>query len=418
MDVEDAAAAGDELEHLDDPLPLLEDARRQTGGVGERASGDAVLDADAMRRGGHEPILPRPTESAAKITRDATPAPPVPAVKRKLIVLAVAAAVVGAVFAFVLPKIADYGDVWGTLRGLTWAQLGVLALAVVANVVTFAPPFVATLPGLGFMRALTLTQASTASTYLAPGGAAVGVALAFAMLRGWGFEKGAVALSVALTGIWNQLFLLGAPAVGLALLTTVGGHNALLQTVSLIGLIAFVGAAGIFATALSADRPARWAGARAAELVNWVLARFHRGPVGWGGESLVRFRGSAIRLLRRRWLGLTLATLAGQLTVFALLFVCLRTLEVTGGEVAVVEAFAAWTLVRLLGSLPMTPGGLGVVELGLTGALIGFGGNNAGVVAAVLLYRVLTILPTLALGLVAGATWRRQRRDAPLSEPA
>ncbi|MBM3678922.1 MAG: flippase-like domain-containing protein [Actinobacteria bacterium] len=371
-----------------------------------------------MRRGGHEPILPRPTESAAKITRDATPAPPVPAVKRKLIVLAVAAAVVGAVFAFVLPKIADYGDVWGTLRGLTWAQLGVLALAVVANVVTFAPPFVATLPGLGFMRALTLTQASTASTYLAPGGAAVGVALAFAMLRGWGFEKGAVALSVALTGIWNQLFLLGAPAVGLALLTTVGGHNALLQTVSLIGLIAFVGAAGIFATALSADRPARWAGARAAELVNWVLARFHRGPVGWGGESLVRFRGSAIRLLRRRWLALTLATLAGQLTVFALLFVCLRTLEVTGGEVAVVEAFAAWTLVRLLGSLPMTPGGLGVVELGLTGALIGFGGNNAGVVAAVLLYRVLTILPTLALGLVAGATWRRQRRDAPLSEPA
>ena len=64
--------------------------------------------------------------------------------------------------------------------------------------------------------------------------------------------------------------------------------------------------------------------------------------------------------------------------------------------------FAAWTLVRLLGSLPFTPGGIGVVELGLTGALVGFGGNNAGVVAAVLLYRFLTMIPTLAACCVAG----------------
>jgi uncharacterized membrane protein YbhN (UPF0104 family) len=41
--------------------------------------------------------------------------------------------------------------------------------------------------------------------------------------------------------------------------------------------------------------------------------------------------------------------------------------------------------------------------------LVGFGGNDAGVVAAVLLYRFLTIVPTLALGAAAAATWRRQR---------
>ena len=71
------------------------------------------------------------------------------------------------------------------------------------------------------------------------------------------------------------------------------------------------------------------------------------------------------------------------------------------------RASAAWSLVRLLGSLPITPGGLGVVEVGLTGALVGFGGDNAEVVAAVLLYRFLTIVPTVVLGLLAGATWRR-----------
>jgi uncharacterized protein (TIRG00374 family) len=107
---------------------------------------------------------------------------------------------------------------------------------------------------------------------------------------------------------------------------------------------------------------------------------------------------------------LTLATVAGQLTVFVVLVVCLRTLGVHSDQVTLAEAFAAWTFVRLLGSIPITPGGLGIVELGLTGALVGFGGPNDAVVAAVLLYRVLTIVPTLVLGLAAAVVWQRLRR--------
>jgi uncharacterized protein (TIRG00374 family) len=94
------------------------------------------------------------------------------------------------------------------------------------------------------------------------------------------------------------------------------------------------------------------------------------------------------------------------LTVFVLLVACLRAVGVSAGEVSVVEAFAAWVLVRILGVLPLTPAGLGVVELGLTGALVGFGASNADAVAATLLYRALAVLPTLALGLLAAATWR------------
>jgi len=65
--------------------------------------------------------------------------------------------------------------------------------------------------------------------------------------------------------------------------------------------------------------------------------------------------------------------------------------------------------VRRLGSVPITPGGIGIVELGLTGMLVGFGGANDQVVAAVLLYRVLTVVPTLVLGVIATAVWRRLR---------
>ena len=85
--------------------------------------------------------------------------------------------------------------------------------------------------------------------------------------------------------------------------------------------------------------------------------------------------------------------LAGQLTVFLVLLVSLRVLGVSGSEVSAVEAFAAWSLARLLGSIPITPGGLGIVELGLTTALVGFDGDQVEVVAAVLVYRAMTIVP-------------------------
>ena len=61
---------------------------------------------------------------------------------------------------------------------------------------------------------------------------------------------------------------------------------------------------------------------------------------------------------------LTLATLAGQLTVFLVMLVSLRVCGVTASEVTLIEAFAAWSLARLLGSLPITPGGIGIVEVG------------------------------------------------------
>ena len=54
----------------------------------------------------------------------------------------------------------------------------------------------------------------------------------------------------------------------------------------------------------------------------------------------------------------------------------------------------------------MDTGGIGIVELGLTTALVAFGGANAGVVAAVLIYRFLTVVPTLVLGGFAALTWR------------
>ena len=323
-------------------------------------------------------------------------------------------AVIVGTYVFVLPQFANYGEVWAQVKTLSWEWILILIGSVVLNMITFAPPWMAALPGLGFWSAETVTQASTASTYLAPGGPAVGIGISAAMLFAWGFRADEVALAVTLTGIWNQLAILGFPTVALALLTLTHGDRTALQSIATIGLVVFVVVAGGFALALSSAGMARRVGGLAARLVNWTLRIVRRGPVGWDGESLARFRSRAIGLLRRRWHVLTLATIAGQLTVFLVLLASLRALGVGAAEVSVIEAFAGWSLARVLGSIPITPGGLGLVELGLTTVLVGFGGNRAGVVAAVLVYRFLTIVPTLVLGATAAATWRRHRRHAEL----
>ena len=327
--------------------------------------------------------------------------------RRTILSGGVALAVVIGVFALVLPRIADYRDVWGVVKTLSWPQILALAGAVLLNLATYAPPWMVALPGLRLRQAFVITQASTASTYIAPGGAAPGVAVSFAMLRGWHFDSGAVALAVTVVGVWNQLAILGFPIIALGLLTGVGESNPLLETVALIGVAVFVAAVGGLAAGLSSDRLALKVGHLAARIVNRLLRLIHRGPVAWNGQSLVRFRHRTIGLLKRRWHLLTLATLAGQLTVFGVLLVSLRVLDVPASEVSLIEAFAAWSVMRIIGSLPITPGGLGVVELGLTSLLVGFGGGQAQVVAAVLVYRVLTIVPTLVLGLLAAATWKR-----------
>jgi uncharacterized protein (TIRG00374 family) len=329
--------------------------------------------------------------------------------RNRIIGLGVSAVVIGGVFLFVLPRIADYTDVWNLLRGMSWEWIAGLAFAVTINVVTSAPPWMAALPGLGFLNALRVTQASTALSMVAPGGAAVGMATSYTMLTAWGLKDRAIGLAVLVTGVWNQLVIFGFPIIAVAALAADGARNRTLDWVALIGLILFAVIVTGFVVGLQSARLARKLGDKGSAAVSWLKHLVNKGPVRWTGETFVRFREEAIDLLRRRWHLLTLGVLANHLTVFVLMAFCLRAVGITHAEVDIVEAFAAWSLARVLGSIPITPGGLGIVELGLTGMLVGFGASSTQAVAATLLYRVLGAVPTITLGLLAATTWKLHR---------
>jgi len=228
-------------------------------------------------------------------------------------------------------------------------------------------------------------------------------------LRSWGFRSVEVTRAVTLTGVWSQLTNLVYPVVALFLLKVNGGETALLGTAAFVGVAVLGVVIGFLVLVLYSDNLAREVGDAIARFVSWALGLVRRGPVRWDGSSFARFRNDAVDLLARRWHVLTLSAFAGSLTVFLLLVLSLRAVGVTSSQVTIVEAFAAWALVRIIGTIPITPGGVGVIELGLTTALVAFGGANAGVVAAVLIYRFLTVVPTLALGGLAALTWRSHR---------
>jgi uncharacterized protein (TIRG00374 family) len=117
-------------------------------------------------------------------------------------------------------------------------------------------------------------------------------------------------------------------------------------------------------------------------------------------------------LLRRRWLSLTAATLANQLTAYLIFELSLRAVGISYASLPSSEALLAWAIGRVISSLPLTPGGIGVVELGMIGTLVGFGAPQAHVVAAVLLYRGLVIVPTLVVGAAALIGFRLRRPPA------
>jgi len=321
--------------------------------------------------------------------------------RRAVLRFAAGIALAVAVFVEILPRIASYGSVAHRLGTVSAPWIAALAVGSLLDIVTTALPWMAVLPELSFPGALAFTQASTALTTLLPGGAPLGMALSFGFLRRLRVEGASAAFAVAVTGIWSQVMILVYPLVGAILVFATGNlstSTAVIAAVSAAGGGVIV---GLTVAALRSEGAAHWLGDLAARVGHWVAGLFHRNGPSWSGEALVRLRAEWLVVLRRRWPALTAATLANQLTAYLVFEVSLRAVGISVASLPPSEAFLAWAIGRVLSSLPLTPGGIGVVELGMIGTLVGFGASHSHVVAAVLLYRGVIVIPTLVIGLVA-----------------
>jgi uncharacterized membrane protein YbhN (UPF0104 family) len=112
-------------------------------------------------------------------------------------------------------------------------------------------------------------------------------------------------------------------------------------------------------------------------------------------------------LVEHRWFRLSWTTVLSQVALFFVLLLSLRALGVSEQEVSTAEAFAVYAFSRLLSAVPVTPGGVGLIDLGYIGGLTAFGGEEkAAIVAAVLLFRALTYGIQIPIGGFTYIIWR------------
>jgi uncharacterized membrane protein YbhN (UPF0104 family) len=259
---------------------------------------------------------------------------------------------------------------------------------------------------------ITSQLASNAFGRVVPGGVAASGALQYAMLVRGGVPAGAAASgmtasSLLLFGTLLALPLLALPAVlgGVA----VDPH---LTRAALAGAVLFVLMFALGAACVVWDRPLVMAGSAAQAIRNRV--RQSHPPLTGLPERLLRERDIVVRVLGGEWWeALVLASgrwLLDYLTLVAAVYA-------VGARPHVSLVLLAFCAVQVLGTLPITPGGLGLVEAGLTGtlALAGVGGGAA--VVATLAYRLVSFWLPIPAGAVAAIVHRRRYGMAEVEPP-
>jgi putative heme transporter len=215
-------------------------------------------------------------------------------------------------------------------------------------------------------------------------------------------------LYTLVSGIWNVFARLGLPVLALVILTTASRPGAGLVAAAAVGLALLAALAAGLGLLMRSESFAACAG-RALQLALVTAGRVARRPTSFDiPGSLLSFRDRAGALIAARGWRITVTTAASNLTLWLVLLACLRGIGLSQAEVPWQTSLAAFSFVRLLTVLPITPGGLGITELGLIATLAASAGHRDGaqVTAAVLLYRAVTYLPPIPLGVIACLTWR------------
>jgi len=344
---------------------------------------------------------------------------------KRIVQTLVSLAIVVGIFVFAFPQFADYGDVWAEITAMTFIEIVTLFGVAIWNLVTYWFVLTAVMPGLTYPQAAVSNQASTAVANTMPGGGAIAVGVTYAMYRSWGFGKSEFALAAVVSGVWNNFAKLGMPVLALALLALEGEITATRAIAAAAGIGVLIGFIAAWSLFLYKESLARRIGAFVGRVVSRLRALARKPPVTDWDEAGAKFRAQALGLLRTRWLRLTVSTVVSHISLYIVLLVTLRHVGVGNGVLSWIQVLAVFAFIRLISALPITPGGVGVVELGLTVGLqvaADFAGVSeslfeAKIAAAVLVFRAITFLLPVPLGAISYLIWRSNRSWRKLPPP-
>jgi uncharacterized protein (TIRG00374 family) len=249
---------------------------------------------------------------------------------------------------------------------------------------------------------ITSQLASNAFGRVVPGGVAAAGAMQYAMLTRAGVPAGRAAAgmtasSVLVFGILLALPLLALPAVLFGAPVDPG-----LGKAALIGGVLFVLLFAAGAAAILWDRPLVLLGRAAQTARNRIRRR--KPPLTGLPDRLLRERNSVTMVLGERWWQALLLATGRWLLDYLTLLAAVVAIHGDPRPSTVLLAFCA---AQFLGTLPLTPGGLGFVEAGLSGTLALAGVPAGAAVVATLAYRLVSFWLPIPAGGVAALIHRR-----------
>ena len=249
--------------------------------------------------------------------------------------------------------------------------------------------------------------AGNALAKVAPGGGALGAALQFKM-----HARAGVPRSVAVAGLTAVNVLLFAMVLAMPVLAIPaiirGGVDRDLLEVAGVGIVVFVALAALATLLLASDRVLRSVG-RFVQRVRNALRR-RSPPLEHFPDRLERERDRLLDVLGADWKRAVLMTSGRWAFDYATLLAALAAVGSTPRPSLVLLAFCA---AQVLAQIPITPGGLGFVEAGLTAMLVLAGVSTGSAVLATFAYRLFSYWLPLPVGLVAYGWHMRAVRAAP-----
>ncbi|MHB8682187.1 MAG: lysylphosphatidylglycerol synthase transmembrane domain-containing protein [Acidimicrobiales bacterium] len=230
-------------------------------------------------------------------------------------------------------------------------------------------------------RLLRINTSSLAVSHVVPGGTAAGTGVAYRLLTQAGGVRGAdAAFALALQGAGSAVVLNLIFWVALLVSLFLHGYNPLYATAAGAGLLLMAAFAGVVTLLLRGKHWAVDTVRRLADHLPFVHGDTVAGAVERIADRLRALLDERPLLVRAvGWAAANWLLDAASLWVFVIAFHKL---------VSPIDLLVAYGLANVLAVIPITPGGLGVVETVLITTLHGFGASKPVAGLAVLSYRL------------------------------
>lgn len=305
---------------------------------------------------------------------------------------------------FFLPTIVDFLSEAPKLASVDWWWYLIMATFMTG---AFASAWELThiaVPGISRFVAACSQLVSNAMAKVIPGGAVAAGATYFQMLSVSGVPTGKAAAALAAVSFISNLVLFSLPGIAVLIAAVSAPIPDGLLPVAVVGTMLFVVMFSAVFMLVRFDKPLLFFGGVVERVAAWAARRFQR---DWSptAQAFLEQRNDVVAALGRRWWKALLAAVANWMLDYLVLVTALVAVGAEPRASLVLIAFAGSAV---LGMIPITPGGLGFVEVGLVAMLTLAGIPAPDATLATLAYRLFQFWLPIPAGAIAYVAFKRR----------